>query len=197
MYDYLRGQIIEKGPTRIVLDVDGVGFEITVPLSTAEKLPRSGEAKILTHLHVREDIHKLFGFATKGEREMFLLLKKVSGIGPTLAVAILSRATVIDLCHAIGEGRIDFLKSLKGVGPKTATRLVTELGDKIQLLAAGPGLRDLNPVDRYSEDAIQALEVLGCPPKAARSAVAQVQEEKPDIEVEALVRASLRIIWPS
>ncbi|MFT7618923.1 MAG: Holliday junction DNA helicase RuvA [Planctomycetota bacterium] len=197
MYEYLLGQIVEKGPTRVVLDVNGVGYELSVPLSTAEKLPRTGEAKVLTHLHVREDIHKLFGFATHGEREMFLLLKKVSGIGPTLAVAILSRASVMDLCHAIAEGRIDFLKSLKGVGPKTATRLVTELGDKIQGLAAGPGLGDITRVDRNSEDAIQALEILGCPPKAARSAVSKIQKDEPELEVEAIVRSSLRIIWPS
>ncbi len=197
MYEYFLGQVIEKGPTHVVLDVGGIGHRFSVPLSTAEALPRSGEAKLLAHLHVREDCHKLFGFATKAEREMFLLLKKVSGIGPTLSVAILSRASVTDLCTAIAEGRIDFLKSLKGVGPKTATRLVTELGDKIAHLAAGPGIEFAAPGARTGDDAVQALEVLGCQSKAAHSAVAKVLKDNPTIEVEALVRKSLRLVWPS
>ncbi len=197
MYDYFLGQIVEKGPTHVVLDVGGVGYSFHVPLSTAEKLPKTGEAKLLAHLHVREDAQKLFGFATNAERDLFCLLKKVSGIGPTLAVAILSRATVTDLCSAISAGSIDFLKSLKGVGPKTATRLVTELGDKVGGIAAGPGLEGIPDANRRAEDAIQALEVLGCQPKAAKKAVAKVLKETPSLEVEALVRESLREVWPT
>ncbi len=191
MYDYLRGTIAEKSPTHVVLDVGGMGFQIHAPLSTTQALPDRGEVKLWTWLHVREDILRVYGFASLDERRLFCMLQQVSGIGPRLANAILSRASVRDLADAISTGRTDFLKSLKGIGPKTAQRLVTELQGGLDgfLSRADPDASFRQPVLR---DALQALEVLGCAPKAARQAVERVLATHPDLSVEDLVRRALR-----
>lgn len=196
MYDFLRGKVAAKGASRLVLEVGGVGYELDCPLSSLAKFRVGAEAKVLAHLHVREEVMKLFGFASEEEREFFRLLQKVAGVGPGLALQILSRAGTQELARAIAEGRADVLKSLKGVGPKTAQRLVTELSDKVApflggpVVAAGPG-----PLSALEEDASQALEVLGCPAKQARAAVQKVVAENPDIEVDALVRRALKLVF--
>lgn len=197
MYDFLRGQVISKSATRLVLEVGGIGFELECPLSSLERFRVGQTAKVLCHLHVREDLMKLHGFALEEERELFRLLQKVSGVGPGLALQILSRAGVREIAQAIAEGRADVLKSLKGVGPKTAQRLVTELSDKVGAfvggaLPAGPAAT----LSALEEDASQALEVLGCPAKQARAAVQKVVAEEPEIEVDALVRRALKLVWP-
>ena len=198
MYEFFKGQVEDKGPTHLVLVAAGVGYRFAIPLSTAEVLPRTGEARVWAHLHVREDAMKLFGFATLPERQLFLLLQKVAGIGPTLALAILSRAKVAKLCQAIGEGRVDFLKSLKGVGPKTAQRLITELKDKVGAVSlAATELGQPLPASGPADDAIAALEVLGCASKDASKAVDKVLSQEPEIEIEVLVRKSLRLVWPT
>jgi len=193
LYDYLRGTIAEKRPTQVVLDVGGMGFQIHAPLSTTQSLPDRGEVKLWTWMHVREDILRIYGFASLDERRLFCMLQQVSGIGPRLANAILSRASVRDLAEAISTGSTDFLKSLKGIGPKTAQRLVTELQGGLDGFLSEPGLD--TPIRHPAvRDALQALEVLGCPPKAARQAVERVLAADPDVSVEDLVRQALRSI---
>ncbi len=193
MYDYLRGTIAEKSPTQVVLDVGGMGFQVHAPLSTTQALPDRGEVKLWTWLHVREDILRLYGFASLEERKLFGLLQQVSGVGPRLAVAILSRASVRELAEAISSGSTEFLKSLKGIGPKTAQRLIMELQDSLHAFLVEPG-RDAHSHQPAVRDALQALEVLGCAPKAARKAVEGVLAEHPDLPVEDIVRRALRAI---
>lgn len=196
MYEYLRGTIASKSPMSVVLDVAGIGFFVEVPLSTSETLPSSGETKLWTSHYVREDAEKLFGFATTRERELFTLLQKVSGVGPGVALAMLSRASVPDLARAIENGDVALLKSLKGVGPKTAQRVITELRDRIGHLAAETSATGSAAKGSLIDDAVQALEVLGCPTKAADKAVrAVLAEETPDA-LEELVRKALKVAWP-
>ncbi|MCA9322776.1 MAG: Holliday junction branch migration protein RuvA [Planctomycetes bacterium] len=198
MFDFLEGRIARRGPTVIVLDVGGVGYELSCPLSSTEALTGLSKARLWVWLHVREDIFKLYGFATEDERSLFSLLQKVNGIGPTLAVALLSRARVPDLATAIDEGRTDFLKSLKGVGPKTAQRLITELKDRMGGFATGTAAGpDSAPTGSVASDAVAALEVLGCAEKSARDAVRKVLTNDPKAPLDTVVRLALRHIWPA
>lgn len=197
MYEFIRGQIANKGPTRLILDVNGVGYEIHIPLSTSDALADQGESKVWIHHLVREDLERLYGFATQNERELFRLLLKVSGVGPAIALAILSRASVADICEAIADGRVDFLKSLKGIGPKTAQRLITELKDRVVDLNLNTSLASSTSSNNLERDAIQALEVLGCASKSAESAVKKALKAEDITTLEPLVKAALKIVWPS
>ena len=199
MFDYFRGTLASKTPTRIVIDIGGIGYVFGAPLSTTEALPSSGEVKVWAFHYLREDLQQLYAFATLEERELFTLLQKVNGIGPRLALAILSRARVAQIARAITDGELDFLKRLKGVGPKTALRLVTELRDKLEHLTAaeGSGTGGTGRGAPLINDAVQALEVLGCPTKSAESAVAKAMKQDGDMNLESLVKAALKIVWPN
>ena len=135
MISHLKGILHRKSPTEIVVDVDGVGYALSIPLSTFEKLGDAGsQITILTYLHVREDILQLYGFATESERELFRLLISVSGIGPKIAQGILSGAQTSELQNLIAQGNAPALTTIPGVGRKTAERLIVELRDKISKL---------------------------------------------------------------
>ena len=192
MFDYFRGKVVSLTAIRLVLEVGGVGYSFDIPVSTYDKLPRRGDAQVFAQLHVREDAHRLFGFATVDERELFNLLQKVNGIGPSVALNILSRATVGDICEAIAGENIRFLTSLKGVGPKTAQRLVTELKEKAMTMRSGVPATGPGEPPRLDDDAVQALQVLGYAPKAALGAVQRAFEEKTFGAVGDLVRAALK-----
>ena len=137
MIAYLRGVLAEKEITRVVVECHGVGYEAAIPLSTFDRLPAEGaEVKLYTHHEVREDAQLLFGFATKPERDMFRLVTTVSGVGPKLALAVLSGLTVGDLQLAVSQGDAKRLAAVKGIGKKTAARIVVELKDKINPIEA-------------------------------------------------------------
>src|SRR5215471_20884247 len=133
MISFLHGKLIEALPTQVVLEVNGVGYEVLIPLSSYDKLPQPGqELKLLTHLAVREDAHTLYGFATSAERDLFrLLINTVSGIGPKIALNILSGVSVTAFRGAVAGGDVKALSQISGVGRKTAERIVVELKDKI------------------------------------------------------------------
>lgn len=157
----LRGSLVEKHPTHALLDVEGVGYEVEIPLSTFERLPEAGEGlALLTHLVVREDALHLFGFASAGEREIFRLLITVSGVGPRIALAVLSGIDGPRFRRAIAGGDVDLLRTIPGVGKKTAERLIVELKDRLPS-AAG----EESPEER-------AARALGCPVEVYRDAVA-------------------------
>ena len=178
MIAHLSGKLVHKTPTKAVLDVGGVGYSLAISLPTYEQLPESGaETKLLTHLYVREDRLQLFGFSDEREREIFELLIGVSGIGPNSAQTILSGMSVGDLHESILHDRIDSLTGIKGIGRKTAERIVVELRDKVRMDA----LRDeLDPEQETKagynsvEEAVLALITLGIPHAAARKAVNKV-----------------------
>ena len=132
MYSYLSGILAEKSPTLITVDVNGIGFQLIVPISTSQKLPATGQkVKLLTHHVVREDAQILFGFATEEERSLFKLLLSVSGIGPKLAITILSGLGIEELKQAIVQGSVPALTAVSGIGRKTAERLIVELRERI------------------------------------------------------------------
>jgi Holliday junction DNA helicase RuvA len=197
MIAFLQGKLAEATPTHVVVDCDGVGYSVFIPLSSYDKLPpKGGDVKLLTHHHVvpREGTQQLFGFATAEERDMFLLLIEVSGIGPKLALNILSSASISTLRGAIASGDAKTLSALRGIGKKTAERLVVELKDKLG--AAMPFEtkgRAATAEEQKLTDAVLALVSLGYKQMDAHKAVVAAAEKTgPKAGVEELVRAALR-----
>ena len=196
MIAYVRGTLAEKGPDRVVIEAGGVGYELLIPVSTFDRLPREGgEAKLLAWHCVREDDEMLFGFATKEEREMFLKLTQVSGVGPKIALAILSGSSIGELSLAIASGNAKRISSIKGVGKKTAEKICVELKDKVSALAAlaatsrRGGEDSKTPVIR---DAILALTALGFGEETANKMVSKVLESDPAVkDAETLIRLAL------
>ncbi len=190
MIDYLHGTLAEAAPTHVVVDCGGVGYSVFIPLSSYDKLPGRGSAvKLLTYHHVnaQDGTQQLFGFATAEEREMFLLLIGVSGIGPKLACNILSSASLAGLRRAIAAGDTGTLSSLRGIGRKTAERLVVELKDRVGVEPPSA------PPDPRLSDAISALVSLGYKLADAQKAVLAVAGRlDANTSVEELVRAALR-----
>ena len=194
MIAYVRGTLVEKEPTRAVIEAGGVGYELLVPLSTYEKLPRIGsEAKLLAYHCVREDDEILFGFATDDEKAMFAKLTSVSGVGPKIALAILSGSSIAELSMSIAGGDAKRISAIKGVGKKTAEKICVELKDKVSEFAfsgrdGGPGRADA-PVMR---DAVAALRALGFNEETSSKMVADVLAKDPSVDsVEKIIKLAL------
>jgi len=184
--------LAEKEPTRIVVEAAGVGYELLVPLSTYEKLPRAGaEVKVLTSHCVREDDEILFGFATEDEKGLFARLTSVSGVGPKIAIAILSGSSVGELAMAIAGGDAKRLAAIKGVGKKTAEKICVELRDKVKefVFAGRDGASAVSPVVR---DAVAALRALGFNEETSSKMVADVLAKDPSADnVEKIIKLAL------
>ena len=196
MITFLEGSLVEKTPTRIVLDVHGVGYEVFIPLSSFDRLPdENAPCKILTHDHVREDVHHLYGFVTAAERALFEMLLGISGIGPKTALSALSGLSVRDLKLAVVEGDIKRLSSIPGIGKKTAERIVVELRHKLsegEALEAVAGAPEGGPADLRTRDAILALISLGYKQADAQKRIREILPGlKPKATVEDVVRAAL------
>jgi holliday junction DNA helicase RuvA len=195
---FLNGKLVEALPTLAIVEVNGVGYEVLIPLSSFDKLPLPGQpVTLLTHLVVREDAHVLYGFVTAAEREMFrLLVNTVSGIGPKIALNILSGINVTVLRGAIAGGDVKMLSQISGVGKKTAERIVIELKDRIGrggVLEAGSAQRALSADEQKINDATLALMALGYKPVEAQESVrAALAALGPAAGIEELVRASLK-----
>src|SRR5512137_1186873 len=180
MITFLHGKLVETLPTQVTVDVHGVGYGVLIPLSSYDKLPPPGqEVKLLTHLAVREDAHVLYGFMTAAERDLFrLLINTVSGIGPKIALNVLSGMNVTALRGAVASGDVKALSQISGVGKKTAERIVVELKDKIGAAGAweaSSAQRALSPEDQRVNDAVLALLALGFKQNEAHDAVRQAQ----------------------
>ena len=197
MITFLEGIIENKQPTHVVLNVGGVGYEVIISLSSYDRLPGFGEkVRLLTHDHIREDAHQLFGFITADERRVFSLLLGVSGIGPKIALSALSGMTVRELKVAIKDGDIKRLSAISGIGKKTAERMIVELRDKFgdgEILAAVAGGRPELESDIKLRDAVLALISLGYKRTEAQELVVRVvrQPEMSGADVEAIVRKAL------
>jgi Holliday junction DNA helicase RuvA len=187
----LRGRLREKGATTAWIDVGGVGYGVSVSLSTYESLPRPGdEVELFTSLIVREDSQQLFGFATREERRLFELLLTVSGVGPKVALAVLSGLRPEALARSIREGDVGALTTVSGVGRKTAERVIVDLRDKMGA-DLGPALAPAADAGGY-EDAVAALVSLGFPRAAAQKSVqAAAKDAAPGLPIEELVRRAL------
>ena len=198
MITFLQGKLIEALPTQVVVDVNGVGYEVLIPLSSFDKLPPPGQpVKLLTQLVIREDAHVLYGFMTSAERDLFrLLVNSVSGIGPKTALNILSGMNATAFRGAVAGGDVKSLSQISGVGKKTAERIVVELRDKIGAAGAweaASAKRSLLPEDQKINDAVLALMALGFKQIEAHDAVRKVQSaQAPQATVEDLVRACLK-----
>lgn len=172
MIDILKGQLSAKAPTHLIVEVGGVGFRVLIPLSTYEELPSEGPVRLHTHLHVQEDALRLYGFATAGERDCFRLLIGISGVGPATAIGILSGCTVAQFRAAITTADDRLLRKIKGVGPKTAQRLILELKDSVALRSiSGTARTPASSADLAVQDAVLALISLGYASSAAEQVV--------------------------
>lgn len=197
MISFLRGKLVSATPTQAIVDCNGVGYEVAIPLSSFDKLPApGGDVRILTHLHVREDAQLLYGFMTEQERELFKLLLSVSGIGPKIALTVLGGMSPVALKGAIVANDVKALSKIKGVGAKTAERLCVELRDKvgeIGALEAAGAKHALSAEEQKLNDAILAMVSLGYKQLEAHKAVrAAFDKLGAKASVEELVRDALK-----
>jgi len=200
MIALLHGKLLEKHPNQIIVQTGGVGYEVLIPISTFSALPDAGADVVLRiYTHVREDTLALFGFFTAEEKAVFEKLISVSGIGPSLAIKVLSGLATPDLIAAIRSGHVEQLVRIPGVGRKTAERIVLELKDKLEgvgLAAAAP-VASAKPVARLStleQDVLSALQNLGCKSPAAEAAVRQARSAGTPEEFEPLFRKALELV---
>ncbi|MDQ3586586.1 MAG: Holliday junction branch migration protein RuvA [Acidobacteriota bacterium] len=203
MIAHLTGTLLAKQATSVILDVGGIGYEVTIPVSTFYDMGETGsQVSLRIYTHVREDALQLFGFRTARERELFTLLISVTGIGPKSGIAMLSGMSADEIITAIRTNNLARLTAIPGVGKKTAERLVIELRDKMaalsspaleeQLAAQTPGAAAAATEDSLREDALSALTNLGYQRAAAERSINQALQEGGDLSVELLLRRSLR-----
>ncbi len=192
MYNHLRGAVCKVLPGRIVLEVGGVGYELLVPLSTSGKLAAGKEAVVLTHLIVREDAHLLYGFLTEEERTLFRTLIGLSGIGAATAAQILSAVSPQDFLLAVEKQDTTFLKKIKGIGDKTAKRMILELKGSKTLIGDLEGAGGERRLGGVAGDAVMALETMGMQNKEAAARVEKVLAESGELPLEELIRRALR-----
>ncbi len=199
MIAFLRGKLLEKHPNQVIVETGGVGYDVQIPISTFSALPDTGaEVRLRVHTHVREDALALFGFLTGEEKSIFEKLISVSGIGPSLAIKVLSGMATLDLIAAIRGGLVDQLVRIPGVGKKTAERIVLELKDKMEGLGAtaAPGvpIKAEPALGAIEQDVLSALLNLGCNRAAAEAAVRKARAAEPDAAFEPLFRKSLELV---
>ena len=200
MITFVAGKLVAALPTQAVVDVGGVGYEVLIPLSSYDRLPAVGQAvQVLTHLHVREDAHILYGFMSIAERDLFrLLVNNVSGIGPKLALAVLSGMSVTSFKAAVVNGDVASLSKISGLGKKTAERIVLELKDKVGVAAAWEAASATHaptPEAEQANEAVLALIALGYKQVDAHKTVRELQEKQPEItSAEELVKLALKRI---
>lgn len=200
MYHHLRGRVVEKTPTSVVMEVNGVGYELMVPISTSQKLPAGGgEVLLYTHFVVREDAQILFGFLTKEEQALFRLLITVNGIGPKTAITVLSGLGIQEFKQAIVQGSTEILGTVPGIGRKTAERLVIELREKVAVEGISKttaGVEALKGHEALVQDSVQALISLGITKQNAKTAIQKALSgaKRSDWNAEILIRESLKHI---
>jgi len=198
MIAFLRGKLLEKHPNQAIVETGGVGYDVIIPVSTFSSLGEQGsEIRLRIHTHVREDALQLFGFLTVEEKAVFERLIAVSGIGPKLAITVLSGLPTADLIAAIREGRIEQLVRIPGVGKKTAERMVLELKDKMDMVPALPRAAAAAASDGFAgvdQDVLSALLNLGCQRAAAETAVRKAKTSVGSNDFEPLFRRALELV---
>lgn len=200
MITYLRGLLSELSPTNAIIDCGGVGYLVGISLNTYSALStQSGEVKLHTVQIIREDSHQLYGFASRDERELFVLLTSVSGIGPNTARVILSQYNTQELGSILSLGQVDALKAVKGIGLKTAQRIILELKGKLKLDDADLNSQALGnssaaTTSKTSEEAISALKMLGYPEAAAQKTVRTLISTSPLLSVEDIIKQALKLL---
>lgn len=191
MYEYLNGKLAYKAPTHVVLDVGGVGYHVHISLHTFSQIKDNEQCKLFISFQVREDAHTLFGFAEEGERRLFEHLISVSGIGPNTGRMILSSITPDEIQSAIIQGNVPLIQRVKGIGPKTAQRMVLELQDKLK--KQGPdALTVIHRQQSIPEEALSALIMLGFARSQAEKVLTAILQGNPNLTVEALIKEALK-----
>lgn len=191
MIAHLQGRLVEKTPTDVIIECNGVGYQVNISLHTFSLLPDSENIKLYTFLQIKEDAHTLFGFVEKAERELFKLLLSVSGVGAGTARTMLSSLDPKQIIHSIGTGDVATIQSIKGIGTKTAQRVILDLKDKVLKLY------DLDEVsgagyNTNKDEALSALEVLGFNKKLAEKAIEKIVKENPSASVETIIKQALK-----
>ena len=193
MITHLKGKLVEKSPTNVVIEVNGIGYWVNISLTTFSQIPDNENIKLYTHLQVKEDSHSLYGFYSKKEREIFRLLISVSGVGTSTARTMLSSLDPQQVVEAISSNNVSIVQSVKGIGSKTAQRLIIELRDKI-LKIYDLDETYVNSNNTTREEALSALEVLGINKKSSERIVDLVIKENPDISVEEIIKETFKNI---
>jgi Holliday junction DNA helicase RuvA len=191
MYEFIRGTITELNPTRVIIEAGGVGYSIIISLNTFSKLNGRNETILLVHQIVREDAHLLYGFAEKSERELFRNLIVVNGVGANTAIMMLSSLTPEEIISAIATENVPVLKKIKGIGIKTAQRIIIDLKDRVAKTGI-TGQIFITPDNTILNEALSALVMLGFSKKDAEKAVEAVLSEYPGASVESLVKQALK-----
>ena len=191
MITHLRGRLVEKTPTGVVIECNGVGYFVNISLNTFSQLPDNENIFLLTYLQVKEDSHQLFGFINSNERDIFKLLISVSGIGTNTARTMLSSLTPKQICNGISSEDVSLIQSVKGIGLKTAQRVIIELRDKIlKVYDFDETISDLNNTNK--DEALSALEVLGFSKKQSDRVVMDILKNIPDASVELIIKEALK-----
>lgn len=191
MITHLEGKLVEKNPTDVVIDCNGVGYFINISLHTFSQIPDKEHLKLHTYLQVREDSHSLYGFSSKTEREIFKLLISVSGIGANTARTMLSSLTPEQVKEGIASGDVALIQSVKGIGAKTAQRVIIDLKDKV-LKVYGIDELSLIPNNTNKDEALSALDVLGFNKKQSEKVVDRILKAQPDALVEQIIKEALK-----
>jgi len=191
MITHIEGRLIEKNPTGVVIDCNGLGYFINISLNTFSQLPEGENVKLFTHLQVREDAHILYGFIERTEREIFRLLLSVSGIGASTARTMLSSLPPDQVIEAIASGDVATIQSVKGIGSKTAQRVLLDLKDKILKVYGLSGI-STNSSNTNKNEALSALETLGFLRKQAEKVCEKIVLENPEASVETIIKLALK-----
>jgi Holliday junction DNA helicase RuvA len=191
MIAHLQGKLVEKNPTEVIIECNGVGYHVNISLHTYSLLPNSDAIKLFTYLQIKEDSHTLFGFVEKSEREIFKMLLSVSGIGASIARTMLSSLEPKQIIQAIASADVNTIQKIKGIGGKTAQRVILDLKDKVLKLY------DLDEVSMMQnntnkDEALSALEVLGFVRKTSERVVDKIVKENPDATVENIIKLALK-----
>jgi len=191
MIAHLQGKLVEKNPTEVIIECNGVGYHVNISLHTYSLLPNSDEIKLFTYLQIKEEAHTLFGFVEKSEREIFKMLLSVSGIGASIARTMLSSLDPKQIIQAIASGDLVTIQKIKGIGSKTAQRVLLDLKDKVLKLY------DLDEVSMLQnntnkDEALSALEVLGFVRKSSDRVVEKIVKENPEATVESIIKLALK-----
>ena len=196
MIEYLKGEIAELTPATAIIECGGVGYETSITLNTYSALQGKKESKLYRHEVIREDAHLLYAFSNRQERELFLQLLSVSGIGGNTARTILSAFTVNELCEAIATGNEVAIKSVKGIGLKTAQRLIVDLKDKISNIGSASAATSakVSADTEVLEGAVAALVMLGFPSTAANKAVQSIIKNEPGATIEQVIKLALKLL---
>ena len=196
MIEYIKGELVETTPALAVIDCNGIGYGINISLNTYSAIQGKPNVKLYIHEAIREDAYVLYGFSTKQERELFLLLISVSGIGGNTARMILSALSPSELCNVISSGNDKLLKSVKGIGLKTAQRIIVDLKDKIAstgVETVAGSVATLTPAhSEVYEEAVAALTMLGFAPAPSQKVVTAILKEEPGLAVEKVIKLALK-----